>query len=600
MDFPLPPVGEGLIEVELVRWLVRPGDAVSRGQGLAEVMSDKATMEVPAPFAGTISALAATPGTKVKVGQLFLRYEPVGDVAATPAPARAGARASGPQMGEASGAGNGARPSRPVEVERAGGPRSSPTNGPAPRPGIRRRRRRRCGCSRASSASISPAFAAPGRAGASWSRTSRPICAPRPGRPTIPCRAPGPTPPSSTSASPARAASSSACAGCIAEHMVEAKHKIPHYSYIDECDLTDLVRLRSQLRDPLAKAGVKLTYLAFFVKAVARALKDVPIVNSTFDEAAGEVVLHDHYHIGVAVAAPNGLIVPVVKDADKKDLLAIAQEIDRLSTDAKAGQEQARRPEGRHVHGHVDRRHRRADLDADHQPPARSASWASGKVVKRPLYDANGDLKPHDIVYLSFSFDHRIVDGAVGAAFGNAVVRYLQAPALLLLPERCGGGRSAARRRRGTSPRDSRVPDGDRAGWRRLANPCPPGSDIRRPPVPQASRLPAVVAALLLFAFALFQALGTNNLRDFFIFRLGAELAVRGENPYDVPRVRGHIAAQYPGRGREGVRQQLGYFLPPLALVVFAAVRGAAVDGREGRCGRWTSACWATSSPGCR
>ena len=82
MDFPLPPVGEGLFEVELVRWLVRPGDAVSRGQGLAEVMSDKASMEVPAPFAGTVTALSATPGTKIKVGQVVLSYEPVGELAA--------------------------------------------------------------------------------------------------------------------------------------------------------------------------------------------------------------------------------------------------------------------------------------------------------------------------------------------------------------------------------------------------------------------------------------------------------------------------------------------------------------------------------------
>src|SRR5436190_23889071 len=89
MDFPLPPVGEGLIEVELVRWLVRPGDAVARGQGLAEVMSDKATMEVPAPFAGTVSSLAATPGTKVKVGQVVLTYEPVGDGASLAQPASA-------------------------------------------------------------------------------------------------------------------------------------------------------------------------------------------------------------------------------------------------------------------------------------------------------------------------------------------------------------------------------------------------------------------------------------------------------------------------------------------------------------------------------
>jgi 2-oxoisovalerate dehydrogenase E2 component (dihydrolipoyl transacylase) len=220
----------------------------------------------------------------------------------------------------------------------------------------------------------------------------------------------------------------------IAEHMVEAKHKIPHYSYVDECDLTDLVRLRSQLRDPLAKVGVKLTYLAFFVKAAARALRDVPMVNSTFDEAAGEVVLLDHYHVGVAVAAPGGLIVPVIKDADKKDVLAIAVEIDRLSTDAKAGRSKIEDLKGGTftvtsiggIGGLI-------STPIINYPQV--GIMGLGKVVKRPLYDANGELKPHDIVYLSFSFDHRIVDGAVGVAFGNAVVRYLQAPALLLLPE---------------------------------------------------------------------------------------------------------------------------------------------------------------------
>jgi pyruvate dehydrogenase E2 component (dihydrolipoamide acetyltransferase)/2-oxoisovalerate dehydrogenase E2 component (dihydrolipoyl transacylase) len=220
--------------------------------------------------------------------------------------------------------------------------------------------------------------------------------------------------------------------------MVEAKRHIPHYSYIDECDLTDLVRLRSQLRDPLAKAGVKLTYLAFFVKAAARALKDVPMVNSTFDEPAGEVVLHDKYHIGVAVAAPNGLIVPVVKDADKKDLLAIAVEIDRLSTEAKAGKSRLEDLKGSTftvtsvggIGGLV-------STPIINYPEV--GIMGVGKVVKRPVYDANGNLRPADIIFLSFSFDHRVVDGAVGAAFGNAVIRYLHAPALLLLPEKAGG-----------------------------------------------------------------------------------------------------------------------------------------------------------------
>ena len=174
------------------------------------------------------------------------------------------------------------------------------------------------------------------------------------------------------------------------------------------------------------------------MKAAARALKDVPIVNSTFDEAAGEIVLHDHYNIGVAVAAPNGLIVPVIKEVDKKDLSAVAVEIARLSTEAKAGKSRLEDLKGGTftvtsvggIGGLI-------STPIINHPEV--GILGIGKVVKRPVYAANGDLKPADIIFLSFSFDHRIVDGAVGAAFGNAVLRYLQSPALLLLPEKVGG-----------------------------------------------------------------------------------------------------------------------------------------------------------------
>jgi pyruvate dehydrogenase E2 component (dihydrolipoamide acetyltransferase)/2-oxoisovalerate dehydrogenase E2 component (dihydrolipoyl transacylase) len=223
----------------------------------------------------------------------------------------------------------------------------------------------------------------------------------------------------------------------IAEHMVASKRHIPHYSYIDECDFSDAVRIRAQLREPLAKIGVKLTYLAFFVKAVSRALKEVPIVNSTLDETAGEVILHDKYHIGVAVAAPNGLMVPVVKDTDKKDVTVIATDIERLSSDAKAGRSKIDDLRGSTftvtsiggIGGLI-------STPIINYPEV--GIMGVGKVVKRPMYDSSGALKPTDVVYLSFSFDHRVVDGAVGAAFGNAVMRYLQSPALLLLPEKIG------------------------------------------------------------------------------------------------------------------------------------------------------------------
>ncbi len=427
MDFPLPPVGEGLLEVELVRWLVRPGDAISRGQAMAEVMSDKASMEVPSPFAGTITALAATPGTKVKVGQVILSYNAVGDVA-KPTPHTEGNEEPTvlPVNRDREGAGGGGTRSLTVAVHRENGHALPPAA-----PSVRMLARK-LGVDLAHVRGSGPH-------GRILLDDLTPYLAPRP---NLDARTP--SAPNKTDTSKLDfgiAGTRQKLIGLrrrIAEHMVESKKHIPHYSYIDECDLTDAVKLRNQLRDPLAKVGVKLTYLAFFVKAVARALKEVPIVNSTYDEAAGEVVLHNKYHIGIAVAALGGLMVPVVKDADKKDLATIATDIERLGNDAKTGKSKIDDLRGGTftvtsvggIGGLI-------STPIINHPEV--GIMGVGKVVKRPLYDANGDLKPTDIVYLSFSFDHRVVDGAIGAAFGNTVVRYLQNAAVLLLPETLGG-----------------------------------------------------------------------------------------------------------------------------------------------------------------
>ena len=432
MDFPLPPVGEGLFEVELVNWLVRPGDAVSRGQGLAEVMSDKASMEVPAPFAGTITALAATPGTKVKVGQVLLTYEPVGELAAVGAGAPT-ARAerphspppsSPPSLGVKVAGGLAGEASRPPN----GHPASSTGLLPPAAPSIRMLARK-LGIDLSRVRGSGPGGRVLVEDLASFIR---------PKGNEAPAAIPTKTDTSKFDLGVA--GTRVKLVGLrrrIAEHMVEAKHKIPHYSYIDECDFSELVRLRTQLREPLAAAGVKLTYLSFLVKAAARALKDVPIVNSTYDEPAGEVVLHDKYHIGVAVAAPNGLIVPVIKDVDRKDIPEIAREIARLGADAKAGKSKLEDLKGGTftvtsvggIGGLI-------STPIINHPEV--GIMGVGKVVKRPVYDQHGQLIPADIVYLSFSFDHRVVDGGVGAAFGNAVMRYLQSPATLLLPENPG------------------------------------------------------------------------------------------------------------------------------------------------------------------
>src|SRR4029077_20855692 len=110
-----------------------------------------------------------------------------------------------------------------------------------------------------------------------------------------------------------------------------------HYTYVDEAEVGQLVRTRDGLRAAGKPAGIKITYMPFFVKAVTRALKDVPLVNASLDEDAGDIILHDRYHIGVAVATAAGLLVPVIHDADRLSVLDLAREIDRLSSDARAG-----------------------------------------------------------------------------------------------------------------------------------------------------------------------------------------------------------------------------------------------------------------------
>ena len=407
MEFALPEIGEGVYEAELVRWLVEPGAAVKPGQNLLEVMTDKATMEVPSPFVGTITALKAEPGHTVKVGQVILDYSPVGQPAEEPTPARAEAKPQ-PQSQNNARAVNGLPSPAPLTVKAA--------------PSVRHVARK-LGIDLTGVSGSGP----DGRILIEdLSRQVRPR----------PVGGDGPPPRKEPKLDFGRPGTRLKMAGLrrkVAEQMVRAKTAIPHYSYVDECDVTDLVRLRNSLKDVYAAAGVKLTYLPFFVKAAVAALQEVPIVNSSLDEESGEIVLHDHYAVGIAVATAGGLIVPVVRDADKKDIGTIAREIERISADARAG-----RPKLDDLRGGTFTITSVGNIGGLFSAPIINHPEVGilgiGKVVRRPVFDENDQIRPAELVYLSLSFDHRVVDGAVGAAFTNAVIRHLANPALLLLP----------------------------------------------------------------------------------------------------------------------------------------------------------------------
>src|SRR5436190_6157981 len=273
MEFALPPVGEGVFEVELVRWLVRAGDAVKPGQPMLEVLSDKATMEVPSPFAGRIDSLSAEAGTKIQIGQAIVNYTSAsGSRQRSEEPAKVAAAAANSSSATATLA--------PPVVH------TETTNGQAiPAAPSVRHLARKLGIDLARVRGTGPA-------GRILLDDLAPYLKPSSGgTPNLAAKTAG----TDTSKLDFGVAGTKVkLAGIrkkIAERMVVSTRTIPHYSYIDEFDSSDLVKLRTQLRDPLLKAGVKLTYLAFFVKAVTQALKDIPIVNSTFNEETQEVVL---------------------------------------------------------------------------------------------------------------------------------------------------------------------------------------------------------------------------------------------------------------------------------------------------------------------
>jgi pyruvate dehydrogenase E2 component (dihydrolipoamide acetyltransferase)/2-oxoisovalerate dehydrogenase E2 component (dihydrolipoyl transacylase) len=416
MDFRLPELGEGVYEAELVAWLVKAGEVVKRGHNLLEVLTDKASMEVPAPFAGTITALRAEPGQMIKVGDVVLAYTPVGQQ--EPAEDR-GLRIEDRGSRIEDGKKTASQPA-PSSILHPLSSTLSPSVRAAPSV---RYLARKLGVDLARVRGSGPG--------------GRILLDDLPARVLAPAAEPPADEVRLDYGTPGTRIKLHGVRRKIAEHMVLAKRTIPHYSYVDECDVTELVRLRDSLRDTFAQAGAKLTYLAFFVKAVVAALREVPIVNASLDDEAGEIVLHAHYHIGIAVSTPSGLIVPVIHDADQKDLAQIARDIDRLSTAARAGKIRLEDLRGGTftitsiggVGGLI-------STPVINHPEV--AILGVGKVVKRPVFDSAGKVCAADLIYLSFSCDHRVLDGAVAAAFGNAIIRRLQNPALLLLPEKLG------------------------------------------------------------------------------------------------------------------------------------------------------------------
>jgi pyruvate dehydrogenase E2 component (dihydrolipoamide acetyltransferase) len=422
----LPELGEGVHEGELLKWKVKVGDVVKDDQVLCEIMTDKATVELPAPFRGKITELLAKEGEVVKVGQEMLSYEDGGKAAAAgngkekaapaPAPAHASAPAaakpaSGPAPAAMAPAPSGggalvaAAPSTRKFARESGVDLSRvPASGPGGR--VMREDVERFIGGGGPGGGGATAAGAPTLA---RSVPSRPL-APSGGEERVPFRG---------------------LRKKIAEKMRLSKDKAAHFTYAEEADASELVNLRNHAKELGARQGIKVTYLPFLMKAMVAALKRYPTLNSTLDEEKGELVIKHYYNIGLSVQTEDGLTAPVIKNVDQKTILELAAEIQNVVDRARA-----RKLTMEDLTGGTITLTNAGSIGGLFATPVINfpevAILGFNKIAKKPVYK-DGQIVVRDWTIFSISLDHRVVDGAVGAEFMKQFIQYVETPSLLLL-----------------------------------------------------------------------------------------------------------------------------------------------------------------------
>ena len=434
-EFRLPDIGEGVAEGEVVQWFVKEGEAIREDQTLVSVLTDKANVEIPSPKTGRVAKIHAAVGEKVKVGGLLVTIETEPGAAPTPAPpaASTGAPAPSPEPP----APTRAAPAPPPAPTAASAPTATPSaTGAGVPPGrvLASPYLRRLAAERGIDISQVKGSGPAGRVteadlGVVPPPAATSVEAPRTHAAPVPAsgaRPSAPAPPPVTGDVLERVPIRG-IRRVIAEHMTESTHRAAHYTYVEEIDVSELIRLRDRMAKHVEKQGTRLSYLPFIVKAVVAGLKAHPRLNATMDDAREELVVRSAYHIGIAAAAPDGLIVPVVRNADQKSVSKLAREIQDLSERGKAGK--LTRAE---LTGSTFTITSLGALGGVLATPILNYPEVGilgvHKIQRRPVYRPDGTIGPADLMNLSISLDHRVVDGAEGAQFLATVKAYLEDP----------------------------------------------------------------------------------------------------------------------------------------------------------------------------
>ncbi len=420
--FKLPDVGEGTAEAELVGWHVKVGDAVEEDQIIADIMTDKATVEITSPVAGTVVALYGEAGKSVPVGGPLVAFDvegrgnvstPVAAPKPAPKPAE-NATAASAAVSTAQRAPSATAPSKPVPALTGRAPGERPSASPAVR-----NRARDLGVDLTFVPGSGPAgrithedldgFIARGG--------SQPASAPSGGGSTY-AKAQGTT-----------EVKIIGLRRKIAEKMAESVRRIPHITYVEEIDMTAVEELRAHLNATKSKDQPKLNVLPFIARAIVVALRDQPQINATYDDDAGVLTQHAPVHLGIAAQTPNGLMVPVVRHTEARDPYDTALEIARVSGAAKDGS--AKREE---LSGSTITITSLGTLGGVVHTPIINhpevAIVGPNKIAERVVVK-DGQMVVRKMMNLSSSFDHRIVDGHDAAVFVQRIKGLLENPATL-------------------------------------------------------------------------------------------------------------------------------------------------------------------------
>jgi len=460
--FKLPDIGEGIAEAEIVAWHVKVGDRVEEDQGLADMMTDKATVEMESPVAGTVIELAGEVGDQVPIGAALVvietdavegEAEAVEQIAAeTPGAADAGvpdaapqvetATAPSPQGGEGRGEGSpqAETPETPAPVapestiesappaaaplpDQHGSSLVHPGDGPAAMlPTGEREKVLASPAVRARASDLGIDLAQVKAAEGDRIRHADLDAFLRYGA------AQGYHAPHASNARPDEAIKVIGMRRRIAENMAAAKRAIPHFTYVDEIDVTALEGVRADLNDNRGSRP-KLTMLPLLIVAICKSIPDFPMINARYDDEAGVVTRHGSVHLGMATQTDAGLMVPVIRDAQDRNVWQLATEIARLAEAARTGKAKVEELSGSTLTitslgplGGI------ATTPVINRPEV--AIIGPNKIVERPVFQGD-EIVRAKLMNLSISCDHRVVDGWDAASYVQALKKYLETPVLL-------------------------------------------------------------------------------------------------------------------------------------------------------------------------